>query len=263
MHSSITQSIARTRAPLSALTKLTIAALVGIAVSFVYLQAILLQRIEMPLPVFCILSLVLAGVVATGWRWAPLLGAGWSAFMFAGNASHIVYDLAHPEDTHQFGFVVVLAAILVVGIIAGLNAVVQNYREVDARRTPSWLHPSLIALAALVVGLISTAAIPRAAGAAVSPEVLATLPPVTLEAYNGGEIHVKAGQLTALRLENPDAVGHSFDVDELNIHIAMPSGNDSLALFSAAQPGRYLFYCAPHYDKASGSGMHGTLIVEP
>ena len=96
-----------------------------------------------------------------------------------------------------------------------------------------------------------------------SPEVLATLPPVTLDAYNGGEIHVKAGQLTALRLENPDGVGHSFDVDELNVHIAMPSGNDSLALFTAAQPGRYLFYCAPHYDKTTGSGMHGTLIVEP
>ncbi|HEU5101449.1 MAG TPA: cupredoxin domain-containing protein [Roseiflexaceae bacterium] len=159
-----------------------------------------------------------------------------------------------------------LAAILAVGIIAGLSAAVQNYREVDARHAPRWLRAALIALAALVVGLISTAAIPRAPGAVVSPEVLSILPPVTLQAYNGGEIHVKAGQLTALRLENPDGVGHSFEVDELNVHIAMPSGNDSLALFSAAQPGRYLFYCAPHYDKANdkanGSGMHGTLIVE-
>ena len=263
MNSSIIQSIARTRAPLPALTKLTIAALVGIAVSFVYLQAMLLQRIEMPLPVFCILSLALAGIVGTSWRWAPLVGAGWSAFMIAGNGSHIVNDLSHPEDTHLFGFVVVLAAILVLGIVAGLSAAVQNYRATDARRTPRWLRPALIALAALVIGLISTAAIPRAEGAGVSPEVLSTLPPVTLAAYNGGEIHVKAGQLTGLRLENPDGVGHSFDVDELNVHIAMPSGNDSLALFSAAQPGRYLFYCAPHYDKASGSGMHGTLIVEP
>jgi heme/copper-type cytochrome/quinol oxidase subunit 2 len=263
MHSSITQSIARTRAPLPALTKLTIAALVGIAVSFIYLQAVFLQRIEMPLPVFSVLALVLAGVVATGWRWAPLLGAGWSGLMIAGNASHMLYDLSHPEDTHLFGFVVVLSAILVAGIIAGLSAVVQNERATDARRAPSWLRPALIALVALVVGLISTAAIPRAAGAGVSPEVLSALPPVTLDAYNGGEIHVKAGQLTALRLENPDAVGHSFDVDELNVHIAMPSGNDSLALFSAVQPGRYLFYCAPHYDKSSGSGMHGTLIVEP
>jgi heme/copper-type cytochrome/quinol oxidase subunit 2 len=263
MNSSIIQSIAQTRAPLSALTKLTSAALVGIAVSFVYLQAMLLQRIEMPLPVFCILSLALAGIVGTGWRWAPFLGAGWSALMIAGNGSHMVNDLSHPEDTHLFGFVVVLAAILVVGIVAGLSAAVQNYRTTDAPRAPRWLHPALIALATLVVGLISTAAIPRASGAGVSPEVLSRLPPVSIEAYNSGEIHVKAGQLTALRLENPDGVGHSFDVDELNVHIAMPSGNDSLALFNAAQPGRYLFYCAPHYDKTTGSGMHGTLIIEP
>ena len=263
MNSSITQSIARTRTPLPALTKLTIAALDGIALSFVYLQVTLLQRIEMPLPVFCVVALVRAGIVGTGWRWAPLLGAGWSGLMIAGNGSHMVNDLSHPEDMHLFGFVVVLAAILVLGIVAGLSAAVQNYRATDARRTPSWLRPALIALAALVVGLMSTAAIPRAAGAGVSPEVLSTLPPVSLDAYNGGEIHVKADQLTALRLENPDGVGHSFDVDELNVHIAMPSGNDSLALFTAAQPGRYLFYCAPHYDKTTGSGMHGTLIVEP
>src|SRR5215216_8000520 len=140
MNSSIIQSIARKRAPLPALTKLTIAALVGIAVSFVYLQAILLQRIEMPLPVFCVLSLVLAGIVSTGWRWAPLLGAGWSAFMIAGHGSHMVNDLSHPEDTHLFGFVVVLAALLVVGMVAGLSAAVQNYRTTDAGRAPRWLR---------------------------------------------------------------------------------------------------------------------------
>ncbi|HWQ13566.1 MAG TPA: plastocyanin/azurin family copper-binding protein [Roseiflexaceae bacterium] len=43
----------------------------------------------------------------------------------------------------------------------------------------------------------------------------------------------------------------------------MPAGQDSLALFVAGQPGTYTFYCAPHYDKATGEGMHGTLIVEP
>ena len=42
----------------------------------------------------------------------------------------------------------------------------------------------------------------------------------------------------------------------------MPAGADSLALFEAAKPGTYSFYCAPHYDKATGKGMQGTLIVE-
>jgi plastocyanin len=84
-----------------------------------------------------------------------------------------------------------------------------------------------------------------------------------LDAFKGDEIRVKAGQLTALRLENPDGVGHSFDVDELNLHVAMPNGSESLALFTADTPGAYTFYCAPHYNKATGNSMRGTLIVEP
>ena len=42
----------------------------------------------------------------------------------------------------------------------------------------------------------------------------------------------------------------------------MPAGEEGLAVFTAPAPGTYRFYCAPHYDKASGQGMHGTLIVE-
>ena len=107
-------------------------------------------------------------------------------------------------------------------------------------------------------------AIPQAGNAAsISPAVLDRLPAVTLDAYNGGEIRVKAGQLAAFRLENPSAVGHSFDVDALNVHTPMASRSTSLTLFTADKPGTYTFYCAPHYDKATGQGMHGTLIVEP
>jgi plastocyanin len=86
---------------------------------------------------------------------------------------------------------------------------------------------------------------------------------VPISAFDRGTITVKAGELAALRLENPDGVGHSFDVDELNLHIPMAANADSLALFIPDQPGTYTFYCAPHYDKASGKGMHGTLVVEP
>jgi plastocyanin len=43
----------------------------------------------------------------------------------------------------------------------------------------------------------------------------------------------------------------------------MPANGESLALFTADTPGVYTFYCSPHYNKATGQGMHGTLIVEP
>lgn len=97
-----------------------------------------------------------------------------------------------------------------------------------------------------------------------SPEVLARLPAVTIADFNNGVIRVKAGELAALRLENGDGVGHSFDIDALDVHVVMPAHADNLALFVApTTPGEYRFYCAPHYHKSSGSGMHGTLIVEP
>ena len=76
------------------------------------------------------------------------------------------------------------------------------------------------------------------------------------------ELHARAGQTMALRLENADGQGHSFDVDAFDVHAAMPIGKPGLALFTPTKPGSYTFYCALHYDKASGQGMQGTLIVE-
>ena len=42
----------------------------------------------------------------------------------------------------------------------------------------------------------------------------------------------------------------------------MSPGEASLTLFKPTQPGSYIFYCTPHYNKATGEGMKGTLIVE-
>jgi plastocyanin len=52
------------------------------------------------------------------------------------------------------------------------------------------------------------------------------------------------------------------DRDTVGLHAAMPSGEASLALFKPTRPGTYTFYCAPHYNKTTGEGMQGTLIVE-
>lgn len=157
-----------------------------------------------------------------------------------------------------------LIGLAITALVAGLGATVQNYRLPAAeRRLPRWVPWTLTAMLGLFLGAVIAASIPRASGPQIDPVVLAELPAVPISAFNGGEIRVRAGELTALRLENTDPVAHSFDVDELNVHVAMPGNSDSMALFKADTPGTYTFYCAPHYDKASGSGMHGTLIVEP
>ena len=93
--------------------------------------------------------------------------------------------------------------------------------------------------------------------------ILATLPAVTLENFAPDKaVRVKAGETIALRLENPSGGAHACVGDELGVNVYMPAGQNSLALFKATKPGTYTFYCTPHYNKATGEGMKGTLIVE-
>jgi plastocyanin len=105
----------------------------------------------------------------------------------------------------------------------------------------------------------------RGASAGVSPEVLATLPSLTGRNYmfSQREIRVKAGETVALRLENADPEAHVFEIDELSVHAPMLAGQTGVALFRPLRSGAYTFYCTPHFNKATGEGMKGTLIVEP
>jgi plastocyanin len=73
----------------------------------------------------------------------------------------------------------------------------------------------------------------------------------------------KVGETVVLRLDNVDTTTHHLDIDEFNVHAFMPPGKSNVALFKPTQPGVYRFYCAPHANKAAGTGMVGTLIVEP
>jgi plastocyanin len=247
---------------------LVVGSLIGFALLYVYVQAVLIGKVEMPLPIFSVISLLLAALVAGrpvgGWRWTPLLGAVWGLVLLFGNINLLLLHLAHPEDTLTFSAHLVQIGLSTTAVVAGIAATAQNYRRPAAERgLPRWVSWGFIAMAGLFVGAVAVATIPRASGPQVDPAVLTQLPLVPLDAFSGGEIRVRAGELTALRLENSDAAAHSFDVDELDLHVAMPGSSESLALFKADTPGTYTFYCAPHYNKATGSGMHGTLIVEP
>jgi plastocyanin len=254
----------RARTPLAALGKLTVAGLVGIGLALIYLQAARIGMIIPPLAVFTIISFVVAGVVAVGWRWAPLLGALWSVFIVVGNNAEIAYSLGHPTEVRGFGFTLFILAMAAIGLVAGIAAAAQNYRGGE-RRTPRALAAGLGLLVGLFAGAVVVASIAGGSvNAGVSPETLASLPALRAAnfAFGQQEIRVKAGETVALRLENADSEGHSFDIDELGVHAAIPSGENSLALFKPTQPGTYTFYCAPHYNKETGEGMKGRLIVE-
>ena len=262
----LTTPRALSRKPLAALGKLTVSALVALLAVLVYLNVVVFQLDPRMWPVMAI-TLLLAGLAAMGWRAAPLLGALWCGLISVMGIPFTSYNLAHPEQFHMFAVEVGLDLTLIGGVVGGLAATVQNYRTpLTERRTPAWLPYGLTAMAALAVGALLVAAVVQGRDATgVSPEALAQLPALSVKAaqFEQRELHARVGQTVALRLENADGQGHSFDVDELNVHADMPSGNLGLALFTPTKLGTYTFYCALHYNKETGQGMKGTLIVAP
>ncbi len=219
--------------------------------------------------VFAAVGLGVASAILVGWRWAPALAAVFATLLglmlVAPAAGELAHVLGQPGDP-MYPLLVVFFPTLALGIVSGVAGTVQNYRQVSsARRAPRWLGITTAVLTGVVLGALGIGVFPRpAATAGVSPEVLASLPSVSVKtfAFQQSELRVKAGETVAFRLENGDAAGHSFDIDELGVHAPIPAGQNSFALFKPSQPGTYTFYCAPHYDKASGQGMKGTLIVE-
>jgi plastocyanin len=251
------------RRPLAGLGRLTVGALIGVALLIAGFMALAIGEFEPILAGIAAVPLIAAGVVALGWRWAPLLGA----LLFALLSLLMVGGVREVALTYAGGPVfttlLLLTPLVVVGLGASVGATVQNFRG-DERRTPRWLPGALLLVAGLSVGAAAVSLIPPAGSSVgVAPETIAAFPSVTLADFDGGVIRVKAGQAAALRLANPDPVAHAFVVDALGVDAVMPAGADSLALFKPTTPGAYTFYCRPHYDKASGEGMHGTLIVEP
>ena len=98
-------------------------------------------------------------------------------------------------------------------------------------------------------------------------ETAVSLPPNTLlyttkeMRFGQTELHVQAGQEITLQLENYDMYAHSFDIDELDMHIEMPANDRVSVTFTAPEPGSYIIYCGVPGHK--NAGMIATLVVEP
>jgi plastocyanin len=218
-----------------------------------------------------ILGLVFAGISALRFRWAPAIGALLCALYLVEAYVFVTGELTEPNNAGSFASAAIFVATAVVGLVAGIGAVVQNYRAPRSRPfvnppAPTWTYPSLLAVTALVLGSILTTAIqPRGLLPGFSPEALAALPALKAKDYlfDQSQISAKVGETVVLRLENADTSTHYLDIDELGVHATIPAGKSNIALFKPTQPGTYTFYCHPHADKAAGTGMVGTLVVAP
>jgi uncharacterized cupredoxin-like copper-binding protein len=203
-------------------------------------------------------------VVVIRRRWAPLLGPFYWGLFLGANSPYLAHDLAHPELGPGFGVSVLLVLVALAGIAAGIGGTLQNLSGGGPRwAVPRWFSTGFTAAAGVALGALVVAAVaPTSASAGVSAEALAALPALTTakHRFDQTELRARVGETVALRLENADATGHSFDIDALTLHVAMPPGEPGLALFTAPAAGQYTFYCSvPGHREA---GMVGTLIVE-
>jgi uncharacterized cupredoxin-like copper-binding protein len=252
------------RRHLSPLRMVMIAGLAGNVLVNIVLQVLVVRELIVPLSIILALTLVIAGIVASRWRWAPLLAILWCIVSVIPGLEPYTYNLTHPSETGKFIATLLGLSLLLVTVVAGVAATFSGERRVQEGRAPRWLQGFLIGMAAFVLGasLVATTPPPDAT-AGVSAEALAQLPALgaSHDVFDQKEVRAKAGEVVALRLENSDAIGHFFDIDELNVHVGMPSGKPAIALFKPSTPGTYTFYCSvPGHREA---GMVGTLVVEP
>jgi len=250
------------RLPVSPLGKVAAASVTTAALT---LFAIAVQL--KPDPVIVVVGLLLlaaAALVMAGFRWAPSLAAALGAIVLVANASVVKVVFFDPTDP-GYGHVMLSALCSGVALVTGAAATWQNYRS-EERHAPRWLSGVLVGLFTLWAGATLVATMSeKGAAAAIAPEAAQEM--LTMQTQNSTflqqEIRVKAGDLVTIRLENLDAMNHTFDIDELEVHAAMPASATNVAVFKATKPGTYTIYCVPHYNKQSGQGMRATLIVEP
>ncbi|HEY6406102.1 MAG TPA: hypothetical protein VIY29_01415 [Ktedonobacteraceae bacterium] len=161
------------RQPLATLGKLTVAALIGDALAFaILLLTILLATgaIILPLLIVAVVLLVVAGIVATGIRWTPLLGALMGLGTIIGGVftqQYFVYHLTHPAEVWPFLLSLLICVFSIVAICTGIGATVQNYRD-TARHAPSWLPIPLAVLVGFVLGALLVALLAQATPASSS-----------------------------------------------------------------------------------------------
>ena len=207
-------------------------------------------------------SLVWSGARHRAWFWqvAPLPGL----LIVVLNAPDIAYDITHPANTVAFlRTILVLAGELAI-IFGGITA----FLEVRRGR-PSWTRSGRagwvsVAVLGVLLGAATTSVLAGSAstggtGVREGPTVTGIL---TAEktAFVESNLVVRDGEVLGLFVINKDGIGHSFDIDSLDIHVQLPPNSTTAVAIKPTGPGTLEFFCGiPGHREA---GMVGSITVD-
>ena len=207
-------------------------------------------------------SLLWHGARARGWFW--LIAAAAGVLFLAMFGPEIAFSLGHPTEPRGFvpSSLVAIAAVLVV--VGGVVAFLEVRRRATIWTTDNrgpWLVASL---GGLIVGAALTSSIAglTAASGGMVSEAPTTTAVVVAErtTFDRSQLSTGSGEPLGLFLVNRDPTAHSFDIDDLGIHVQMPPNSTIALAIPAARAGTFEFYCAllGHRD----AGMAGTLTIQ-
>jgi hypothetical protein len=152
------------RQPLSALDKITIGALIAGAVGYGWLQ-ILIGVFVLPIVILVIGFLLVAGLVASGWRWGPLVAAIYGVFIFIGAfifaPQYTILHLQHPDEVGPFIAVLLGLTGAALAAVTGGFSTWRTLRSAK-RDTPIWAPLLTAGCVGLILGALLAANIAAA-----------------------------------------------------------------------------------------------------
>jgi uncharacterized cupredoxin-like copper-binding protein len=223
------------------------------------------------LPILGGFMVLFAVLAVAGWLWAGARSRSWFWVLFVIGgilvllmfSTQILFSLTHPADAQSFIPTILAVVASGLAIVAGVRAFL-DVRSGTSRWSSNgragWV---MTAIAGLVIGAIATSFL--AGGATAAGGGVTEAPTVTgVERakdvkFTETALTMKSGDVLGLFVINEDDFGHTFDIDALNIHVALPAHSTTAVAIKPTGAGSLEFYCAiPGHKDA---GMVGTLTV--
>jgi uncharacterized cupredoxin-like copper-binding protein len=228
-----------------------------------------------PLALHAVVLVGSAALLVPVWlnsRWAALATVPLMLLMLLGGLPSALPTVGAPtmaEFTAWLTMTVLLVA-AGVGVAFGMAASLEAF----GRKTPA---PALLGDHFSIAAMGASAALGSTIGMALLGVAVAATPPpadstatlqgrpdnyVTVVMHNvrfdPADLELPAGKVTAVFLVNEDPFGHSFDVDELNVHVPVAAGETRVVMLDPPAGASLRFYCSiPGHEDA---GMVGTLV---